>query len=88
MYESGANCISCNNEKHPLYVCPIFRAMNHDSKIALLKEKKLCMNSSDDMSDHDHFAQWLLTIEAHALLDNVSFVSERLAQTLRLPRTS
>ena len=43
-YESGAKCISCKTENHPLYVCPTFRAMSHDNKIALLKEKKLCMN--------------------------------------------
>ncbi len=43
-YESGAKCISCKSENHPLYVCPTFRAMSHDNKIALLKEKKLCMN--------------------------------------------
>ena len=42
--ESSTNCIICKGEKHPLYVCPSFKTMSHDSKIAVLKEKKSCMN--------------------------------------------
>ena len=40
----SVHCSLCKADKHPLYVCPSFRAMNHSDKVALLKERKACMN--------------------------------------------
>ena len=163
--DSSVHCSLCKADKHPLYVCPSFRAMNHSDKVALLKERKACMNclssghfaknckSShrckrcqrahhtllhvDDQRSGEssagstnasqtstataptidtainvstshaaiplHSSTLLMTckvfvtapdgtsIEARALLDNASsalFISERIAQHLRLPRST
>ena len=42
--ETGTNCILCNNEKHPLYVCARFKTLPHDKMVSTLKENKSCMN--------------------------------------------
>ena len=154
--DMGRNhCILCTSERHPLYACPKFKAMSHDSKLSTVKKNKLCLNcfgsghfaklcksahkcrkcqrshhtllhveSQDDSGsnqkpprsppsdDTDRVASHaavklrssslLMTcrilvfgpdgssVEARALLDNgstSSFISEHLAQTLRLPRS-
>ena len=42
--ESDAGiCVVCK-EKHPLYVCSKFKAMNHDEKRSALKSNDLCIN--------------------------------------------
>ena len=38
------NCVICNTSKHPLYACPKFKAMTHESKFSILKSRKLCLN--------------------------------------------
>ena len=43
-HKSNAHCSICKNEKNPLYACLSFKAMRHDGKVAVLKEKKLCTN--------------------------------------------
>ena len=142
-------CILCQNEKHPLYVCPKFKPLSHDQKVSLLRDNNLCMNclssghfvkqcksvhkcrkcqrphltllhvdkpTADKPTDDNptearvpsHPAVKLKsslllmmcrvlvsapdgsTVEARALLDNASsasFISERLVQSLCLPRT-
>ena len=39
-----SNCVVCKDNKHPLYVCPRFKAYNHEQMLATLKEHNLCMN--------------------------------------------
>ena len=34
----------CKHEKHPLYMCPQFKALTHDKKIATLKSQDRCLN--------------------------------------------
>ena len=148
--ETSANCSLCKNEKHPLYVCPRFKALSHDKMVSTLKDNKCCMNclrsghfvkqckslhrcrkcqrphhtllhieaergsQTDTTSAPSHSAAKPVTshtaaglssnallmtcrvlidspdgstVEARALLDSASFVSERLAQTLSLPRS-
>ena len=51
--EQANGCLVCKRDRHPLYVCPSFRAMNHEEKASLLKEKKLCINCLG----HGHFAK-------------------------------
>ena len=137
-------CVVCQNEKHPLYVCPKFKSLSHDQKTSLLKDNNLCVNCLsgrhfvrqcksmqkchkcqkphhtllhvDKRADNNqaeakvpsHTAVKLKSslllmtcrvlvstpdgssVEARALLDNASsasFVSERLVQSLCLPRT-
>ena len=41
---SSGQCILCKPSKHPLYVCPQFREMPHESKITVIKSNGLCMN--------------------------------------------
>ena len=40
----SSQSILCQNEKHPLYVCPKFKSLSHDQKVSLLKDNNLCMN--------------------------------------------
>jgi hypothetical protein len=150
-------CILCTSERHPLYVCPKFRAMSHDVKLSTLKHNNLCLNCFskghfvkqcksahrckkcqrphhtllhvETQGDKNHrtplpsfrsedpppasqvasltavklrsssllmtcsvliFRSDGLSVEVSALLDNgstSSFVSERLVQSLRLPRS-
>ena len=142
-HASTQTCIACKVEKHPLYVCPKFKSINHEEKLSLLKEHKICMNcltrshfikqckslhrcrkcqsphhtllhlentkGNEPTSETSNAAiplkckTLLMTcrilvsapdgtsVEARALLDNASsasFVSERLAQSLRLPRVN
>ena len=37
-------CILCKPDKHPLYACPQFRDMSHDTRVSTLKSNGLCMN--------------------------------------------
>ena len=147
---TSSNCVVCKTEKHPLYVCAKFKALNHDEKNSVLKTNNLCVNcltgghykrqcksthkckichkphhtllhiepqtnytSEGSMAPKDttHVSSntamklksnaLLMTcrvsvitpdgssVEARALLDNASsasFVSERLVQSLSLPR--
>ena len=39
-----SQCVACNAEKHPLYVCSKFKSMPHDKKVSILKSNDLCMN--------------------------------------------
>ena len=41
---SSSQCILCKPNKHPLYACPRFKEMPHESKIATIKSNGLCMN--------------------------------------------
>ena len=41
---SKSVCILCGPEKHPLYACPKFRGMQHDTKVSTLKSHGMCMN--------------------------------------------
>ncbi len=46
-FDSGCNpCILCasTSERHPLYACPKFKVMSHDTKLSTLRENKLCLN--------------------------------------------
>ena len=146
-------CVLCKPDKHPLYACPRFKDMNHDTKVSTLKTNNLCMNclgtnhfvkqcksihrckqcqkphhtllhiegaknissthvtispqenSNDIISSHTAMElksnSLLMTcrvlviapngtsVEARALLDNASsasFITERLSQSLCLPR--
>lgn len=38
------NCVLCKSEKHPLYVCPQFKALSHEAKMNTLKSNGLCVN--------------------------------------------
>ena len=146
---SSGNCILCNSERHPLYVCPKFKSMSHSDMMSTLRRNNLCINclngrhsARDCKSSHrckrcqrphhtilhieSHHSDATSTasstspqvssnaavklqsssllmtcrvrvkardgsfVEARALLDNASsasFVSERLAQLLQLPRS-
>ena len=140
------NCVMCKSEKHPLYACAKFKALNHDDMLSTVRSNGLCINclrpghyskdcsstyrckhcqkphhsllhveprkdaspiGSDSTSVSNHVAMSLKSdmllmtcnvlvespngsvSECRALLDSgstVSFISERLAQRLRLPR--
>lgn len=148
-------CSLCSpSERHPLYACPKFKGMSHDTKLSTLRENKLCLNCFgsghfvkqcrsahrckicqrphhtllhvEPPSEHKPnppesppsreppstvvsntavklrsspllmtcrilvFAADGTSVEARALLDNgssSSFISESLAQTLKLPRS-
>ena len=41
---SPGNCVVCKSEKHPLYVCSQFRALDHAAKLSVLKTNSLCLN--------------------------------------------
>ena len=41
---SGANCILCKTEKHPLYACSRFKSLSHDRMMSTIKANGLCMN--------------------------------------------
>ena len=74
-------CVVCK-ERHPLYVCSQFKSFNRDRRLSsnvLLMTCRVLVVAPDGS-----------TVNARALLDSgstVSFVSERLAQALRLPRS-
>ena len=38
------NCVLCKTDKHPLYVCPMFKSQPHDKMMTTLKANDLCMN--------------------------------------------
>ena len=38
---SSSQCILCKPDKHPLYACPRFKKMSHESNVKL---NSLCMN--------------------------------------------
>ena len=40
---TSGQCVVCK-DKHPLYACPRFKDMDHDSKLAILKTNRLCLN--------------------------------------------
>ncbi len=40
----SSNCVICKSEKHPLYMCPKFKSLNHEHKTSTLKSNSLCMN--------------------------------------------
>ena len=42
--ESMGNCILCNAERHPLYVCPKFKVMSHSNKMSTLWKSNFCIN--------------------------------------------
>ena len=37
-------CLVCEADKHPLYACPKFKAMPHETKLSTLKAHNLCSN--------------------------------------------
>lgn len=39
-----SNCILCENERHPLYVCPHFKSLPRDKMISTIRDNELCMN--------------------------------------------
>ena len=41
---SANRCIVCKIDKHPLYACPKFKALNHDKMVSTLKSHNLCLN--------------------------------------------
>lgn len=41
---SKSVCILCGPEKHPLYACPKFKGMQHETKVSTLKSHGMCMN--------------------------------------------
>ena len=41
---TGGNCLSCKNERHPLYSCSKFRSLPHADKVDLLKSNNHCLN--------------------------------------------
>ena len=41
---SPGNCVVCKSEKHPLFVCSRFKALNHAGKLSVLKTNGLCLN--------------------------------------------
>ena len=43
-HEPVSQCVLCSNEKHPLYVCPKFKPLSYDQRVAVLKNNNLCMN--------------------------------------------
>ena len=140
--EYMGNCILCNPERHPLYICPKFKVMSHSDKMSTLRKSNFCTNClngrhavKDCKSSHrckrcqrphhtllhigsNHSStsapapptslqvsansaikiRWRVLIKARdesfvegrGLLDNASsasFISERLAQNLQLPRS-
>ena len=42
-----SNCV-CKTEKHPLYVCPKFKALSHGERISTIKANNLCSNCLTD----------------------------------------
>ncbi len=42
--ESKGSCTLCSRERHPLYLCPTYKAMNHDKKNSYIKNNHLCSN--------------------------------------------
>jgi hypothetical protein len=46
-------CVLCGPERHPLYACPKFRGMQHDTKVSTLKTHGMCMNCLGQ----NHFAK-------------------------------
>ena len=40
----STNRILCNVDKHPLYACSRFRALNHEQMVSTLKSHNLCLN--------------------------------------------
>ena len=41
---TDSNCLSCKNERHPLYSCSKFRSLPHTDKVDLLKSNNHCLN--------------------------------------------
>ena len=41
---STNRCILCNVDKHPLYACSRFKALNHEQMVSTLKSHNLCLN--------------------------------------------
>ena len=41
---SKSACILCGPEKYPLYACPKFKGMQHETKVSTLKSHGMCMN--------------------------------------------
>lgn len=42
--DMSINCVACRREKHPLYTCSKFKALNHDDKVSTIKSNGLCLN--------------------------------------------
>ena len=42
--ESMGNCILCNGEQHPLYICPKFKVVSHSDKMSTLRKSNFCIN--------------------------------------------
>lgn len=42
--DTSSNCVVCKSEKHPLYLCSMFKALSHDRKMSTLKSNGLCTN--------------------------------------------
>ena len=40
----STKCSLCDADKHPLYACPKFKSLPHESKLSVLKSNKLCSN--------------------------------------------
>ena len=41
---SRYHCIICTSERHPLYVCPKFKAMSPDNRLSTCKSNNICLN--------------------------------------------
>ena len=41
---ASSNCTVCKSDKHPLYLCPTFKAMPRDKIISILRSNNLCIN--------------------------------------------
>ena len=41
---TGSSCVQCKTEKHPLYVCTLFKSLPRDKMITTIRENNLCMN--------------------------------------------
>ena len=50
---AGNHCILCITDRHPLDVCPKFKAMSHKGKFSTVKDGNLCLNCLNS----GHFAK-------------------------------
>ena len=41
---STGNCVACDQDNHPLFVCSKFKALSHVEKMSMLKANNLCIN--------------------------------------------
>ena len=77
---SSTNCSLCKTGKHSLFTCPQFKVLSHQQKMSAVKSNELCINCLRP----GHFMKQCRSANR---CHSISFVSERVAQALRLTRS-